>query len=150
MLHRGRHNCWQANLKEEPDFSRRPALGHSPAPMSIQTTMLKLKRFFCGEPVQAITCTQAFTQALELPGSWRSSYSCLVTNSFSCSHLPSDAISEDRLGNSSYLEPGEPENFSTGINSKQKASHSWAWADVCVKIPTSGSWVTEPGDSGGK
>lgn len=63
--------------------------------------------------MQATTCTGAFAQTLQVP--------CLVTNPSSCS-TSCDAISEDGLGSSSYLEPGEPENFSAQINSEQGAS----------------------------
>lgn len=80
--------------------------------------------------MQATTCTGGCTQTLQVP--------CLVTNPSSSCSTSRDAISEDGLGSSSYLEPGEPENFSAQINSEQRASGSGD-AVVCVNIPTSDS-----------
>lgn len=80
--------------------------------------------------MQATTCTGAFTQTLQVP--------CLVTKPSSSCSTSCDAISEDGLGSSSYLEPREPENLSAQINSEQGASGSGA-AAVCVNIPTSDS-----------
>lgn len=56
----------QANLKEEPDFQEALLLGihqHSNHEAIAQAI------FFCEESVQATTCTQAFTQTLQVPWS---------------------------------------------------------------------------------